>query len=396
MSMRSLPSPTGKHLVGRMSLDLKDENRIEAYSSPNSSSSSPGQINNRELVVWIWYPVSQPMSGSRAAKYLPDKWSGADFVYGVKLGTGNFECHSIENVPIDQSQSAYPVIIFSQAGFSVLSYSAILEEIASHGYIVVGINHTYDAPVTIFADGRVVPVSQTFMEGVNSQAGSIEESFRFRASVADYKAADIKFVVDQLEKINKISDFLAHRLDLTQLGVFGHSLGGNAALEFCRLDNRCKVAVNLDGANWNEVGKVGLKKPAMIIAAEHPEFSLPCDQAVIAKAFPSTEWCEKERQLMSQGWKVIIDSANPGYGLTIMGAKHINFADIQFAELSPDSPFQVVKGSGKPQRIWRITCDYLLAMFDTYLKYSTQSQLLLDGSEKPYLEVVLGKFVDIN
>jgi hypothetical protein len=127
------------------------------------------------------------------------------------------------------------------------------------------------------------------MEGVNSKAGSIEESFRFRASAADYKTADIKFVVDQLEKINIGSRSLAGRLDLTQLGVFEHSLGGNAALEFCRKDDRCKVAANLDGANWNAVGKVGLKKPAMIIAAEHPELLVPCDEMAMAKVFPSIE-----------------------------------------------------------------------------------------------------------
>ena len=109
-----------------------------------------------------------------------------------------------------------------------------------------------------------------FMEGVNSRAGSIQESFQFRSTVADYKTADITFVVDQLDKINEESSALAGRLDLTRLGVFGHSLGGNAALEFCRRDDLCKVAVNLDGANWNEVGKVGLKKPAMIIAARTP------------------------------------------------------------------------------------------------------------------------------
>jgi hypothetical protein len=100
--------------------------------------------------------------------------------------------------------------------------------------IVVGINHTYDAPVTVFSNRRVIPVSPKFMEGVNSRAGSIEESFRFRASAAHYKTVDIEFVVDQLEKINKGSSLLAGRLDLTRLGVFGHSLGGNAALEFCR------------------------------------------------------------------------------------------------------------------------------------------------------------------
>jgi Platelet-activating factor acetylhydrolase, isoform II len=377
-----LPHPTGKHKVARMSIQLIDENRLEAYSAERKD-------KKRELVVWIWYPAS-PISDSKPASYLPEKWSEADFVYGVKLGTTKFECHSFENAPVSAFQPVYPVLIFSQAGFSVLSYSSIIEEIASHGYVIVGINHTYDAPVTAFSDGRVIPASPQFMEGVNSRAGLIEESFQFRAAVADYKTADIKFVVDQLAEINKRSGVLAGRLDLTGLGVFGHSLGGNAALEFCRKDNRCKVAVNLDGANWNEVGKVGLKKPAMIIAAEHPEFSLPCDEMVIAKVFPSIEWCEEERLLVSQGWRIIIDHATPGYALTILGAKHLNFADIQFTDLPPDSPFQIVMGSANPELIWRITCDYLLAMFDTYLKRKAPSPLL-DGSEKPYQGVLLGR-----
>jgi hypothetical protein len=80
--------------------------------------------------------------------------------------------------------------------------------------------------------------------------------------------------------------------------------------------------------------------------------------------------------------------------LTILGAKHANFADIQFAYLPPNSPFQVVMGAAKPELIWRITCDYLLAMFDTYLKSKTPSSLL-DGSEKPYPQVVLGRFFKI-
>jgi dienelactone hydrolase len=384
MNGSSLPSPTGKYKVGRMSVQLTDPNRFEVYSTEK-------KVKRRELVVWIWYPAAL-VSDSKRAIYLPDKWSEADFVFGVKLGTAAFQCHSFENAAVAESQPAYPIIIFSQAGFSVLSYSAIIEEIASHGYVIVGINHTYDAPVTVFSDGRVISASPQFMEGVNSRSGSIEESFQFRAAVADYKTADIKFVADQLEKINKGSSVLTGQLDLTALGVFGHSLGGNAALEFCRTDKRCKVAVNLDGANWNDVGKVGLKKPAMIIAAEHPEFLLPCDEMVVAKFFPNIEWCEEERRLFSQGWQIILDQATSGYGLTILGAKHANFADIQFAELPTDSPFQVVVGAAKPELIWRITCDYLLAMFDAYLKSKIPSPLL-DGSEKPYPEVVLGRFL---
>ena len=112
MNRISLPSPIGKHKVGRMSIQLTDQNRLEAYSTEKKD-------KKRELVVWIWYPA-EPLTDSKRAIYLPDKWSEADFVYGVKLGTTKFECHSFENAPVATYQSNYPVIIFSKAGFSVL------------------------------------------------------------------------------------------------------------------------------------------------------------------------------------------------------------------------------------------------------------------------------------
>jgi hypothetical protein len=75
-----------------------------------------------------------------------------------------------------------------------------------------------------------------------------------------------------------------------------------------------------------------------------------------------------------------------------LGAKHLNFADIQSIDLTSDSPFQVVMGAAKPELIWRITCNYLLAMFVTYLKSKTPSPLL-EGSQKPYPEVMLGRYL---
>jgi hypothetical protein len=76
-----------------------------------------------------------------------------------------------------------------------------------------------------------------------------------------------------------------------------HSLGGSAALEWCQSDPRCKAAVNLDGAIWTEVGETGLTKPAMVIAAEHPEMLALPEDLVAAGAFPTVEWCVRERQL---------------------------------------------------------------------------------------------------
>jgi hypothetical protein len=305
-------------------------------------------------------------------------------VYGTGFGTDKFQCYSHADSGIDHLGSPYPVLIFSPAGFSPLSYAAIVEELASHGYIVLGINHTYDAPVSVFPDGRLVTVSPKFMEGVNSQAGHHNDAFHFRAQAADYKAQDMKFVADQMARLT--TPPLAGHLDLSRIGAFGHSLGGNAAFELCRTDGRCRAAANMDGANWNVVGKIGVPgKPAMIIAAEHAEYSMPCEALVAGKAFPSTEWCEAERSIVLNGWKKVMETAGPAYMVTIKGAKHVNFADMQFVSLPQDSLFRAVLGSVSPQGMSRLTRDYLLAFFNRHLA----------NIPAPVLDIAPGDYPDV-
>lgn len=135
----------------------------------------------------------------------------------------------------------------------------------------------------------------------------------------------MRFLASELEAMDAGTNFLSQYLDLTNIGAIGHSLGGNAALEFYRIDSRCRAAINLDGANWNEVGRVGLKgKPAIILAAEHPEYTMPCTTLVNFGAFPDVERCEAERAVLWEGWRIIRDTADPFHGITINGSKHVN------------------------------------------------------------------------
>ena len=98
------------------------------------------------------------------------------------------------------------------------------------------------------------------------QTGPYEERFRQRAAVCDYKSADLASVADQLERLRVDSAGpLAGRIDLSCLRAFGHSFGGNAALERCRNDRPCQAAANLDGALWTEVGRVGLERDRRMI-----------------------------------------------------------------------------------------------------------------------------------
>ena len=129
--------------------------------------------------------------------------------------------------------AAYPVLLLSPSGFPPLMLSAIAEELASHGFIVVGVNHTLRDdgdgvrrwPCRADEPGR-------HWWGTGAAGGLHTEIFRQRASVCEYKAADLASVADQLENLNTDpTERFTGRLDLARLGALGHSFGGNAALE---------------------------------------------------------------------------------------------------------------------------------------------------------------------
>jgi pimeloyl-ACP methyl ester carboxylesterase len=377
----SLPEPTGPHSVGRVSYDWVDRARTEIYAA--------NPEDRRELVVFVWYPA-KPQAAVELAAYMPPVWAPA--VEFLGLDVAGMRSHAIPDVAVASDNSAYPVLVLSPSGFPPLLLGAIAEELASHGFVVVGVNHTYETTVTAFADGRVVPTNPAATGGaLGPQTGSYEEVFQQRAAVCDYKAADLASVAGQLEQLNTDpTQLLAGRLDLSRVAAFGHSFGGNAALEWCRIDRRCVAAVNLDGALWSEVGRIGLDRPAMQVLAEHREFAVSSEDAVKAGAAPNVDWFEAEKAITFGGWRTVQHRAQPGYTVQVGGATHLSFMDVPFLPVSDASIIKPALAAAniEPQRMWRITCDLLLAFFAMHL--NSDSAPLLDGLADNYPELTVG------
>jgi dienelactone hydrolase len=376
-----LPEPTGQHAVGRLSYDWVDSTRTEIYAA--------NREDRRELAVFVWYPAKE--RGAELAPYLPQAWAPvADF---LGINVAGLRSHAVPDATVAADDSPYPVLLLSPSGFPPLLLSAIAEELASYGFMVVGVNHTYETAVTAFADGRVVPMNPAAIGGaLGPQTGSHDDVFRQRASVCEYKAADLASVADQLERLNSDpAERLAGRLDLGRFAALGHSFGGNAALEWCRTDQRCRAAVNLDGALWSDVGRVGLDRPALQVLAEHGEFAVAAEDAVKAGAAPTVDWFEAEKAITLGGWRTVQQRAQPGYTAQIGGATHLSFMDVPFLPVTDESIVRPALDATKikPQRMWRITCDLLLAFFARHLN-GAAAPLLLDGLADEYPELTIG------
>jgi predicted dienelactone hydrolase len=381
----TLPVPTGRYAVGRTTLELVDRDRREIYSADPS--------DRRELVLWTWYPAEADPD-AEPADYLPGAW--LTIAPALGLDVAGMPTHAVTDAPLADDDASYPVLLLAPSGFSPLLMSAIGEELASHGYVVVGVNPTYESPVTVFADGRVVPMNPAAVGGaLGPQTGSHEEAFRARAAVCDYKAADFASVSRYLARLHaglepRPGGRFTGRLDLSRLGALGHSFGGDAALEWCRTDPACRAAVNLDGALWTEVGRTGLDRPALQVLTDHSEFAVSSEQAVTNGMAPDPAWFEAEKAITFGGWRAVASHTTTAVTVQIAGSKHMSFMDVPFLTTTEQSPVKPMLAATTidPERMWRITNDFLLSFFAKHLDGVPAA--LLTGPSAAYPEVHFG------
>jgi predicted dienelactone hydrolase len=276
-----LPAPTGRHPIATTSWRVTDATRPETFAGPGVS---------REVEVHAWYPSTTQRAGA-VAPYLREGLSEVQTFASLVGGARNVwdrqadvRTHAIvDAAPLGGAR--VPLLIFSHGYGSLPSaHAALLEDLASHGYAVLSIVHPYESTAATLADGRVVSFvgengtpRQGYLDVVNEWDKEDETMAAVTSATGDpgdpgenvqrrllraYVSAipqttaalrrwtdDTRLVLDRLSALPKTSTAgrLAARLDLTRVGVFGHSMGGVTAGQFCVEDRRCRAGLNLDG-----------------------------------------------------------------------------------------------------------------------------------------------------
>jgi len=238
-SQLELPQPGGIYAIGRTIFRWVDPSRPEVLTE------DPNDV--REVVAMVWYPA-QAGTGVKA-EYFPYLSSVSEAliesgevgwwnVFGLRFVRSE---SSLDASPL-KAESPFPVVILSPGnGTNIEFYLSLAGEIASHGYMVVGLNHPYDVPAVRLSRGEIAPYDkdQWLLEAAAHQT-YIEERMKVRT-------ADILFAMDQLEEIADSNGAFAGVINLDSVAVAGHSLGGIAASEACKADARFKACINFDG-----------------------------------------------------------------------------------------------------------------------------------------------------
>lgn len=342
-----LPAPTGPYSVGRTSRYWIDESREEAFTDAAD--------DLRELIIRIWYPA-EPEAGAEPGAYAADLAGelGQDAIEAwlafiaqdpivpwFSEHIGGWVSHAFPDAAVSDGQATYPVLIFSPGLHSFPEqYTTQIEELASHGYIVVGINHPYTSGVTVFPDERIVATLNFRLTSI----AVIEQ-------ILTTQAEDIVFVLDSLETLNADDPegVFTGRLNLEQVGVFGHSLGGGAAIIAGARDARIQAILAEDGALLppGRFGQDQITAPLMSFTSADTGYG----------------------------------TAGPYYQATVDGFAHMSFADDPVWPLPPEVAF------ANGERVVAVVRAFTLAFFDKHLK--GEDVTLLDGASDDFPEVTV-------
>jgi len=257
--------PLGKFSIGYFDIQLVDNNRLEKNSNIDK---------NRELMVRFWYPADNVNLKAENNYDYDAMASEIEFFsnycsYKIpKLffwGLMSIKTYSIPNKKISKKRDPYPVIILSNAwGTMAQHYTWLAEELASQGFIVVGINHPYIASIVRFPDGRIIKS----LTGIKRKEGKIVYN-QWKKEQMETMVQDDKFLLNKLTELN--SDFscpLYKKMDLNSIGIIGHSFAGSLALLMCLNDERVKVGIALDSAVRNNNMLVPFNKPFLHLLSE--------------------------------------------------------------------------------------------------------------------------------
>lgn len=254
-----LPEPTGGHCVGKASFSLVDANRPEPFTADPQ--------DHRELGLKVWYPIAPKSSAPRA------DYAEAETFALVLSDTNDRIMRTNSRRDAAMALGAkYPVVLFSPGlGMVAEYYSGLLEEIASHGYVVVGINHPSISGVTVLPNGRAIPIDGGFLNNGGND------------DVAQIAVDDQRSVIDWLQTRDddRVHPLRFH-LDMSRIGTIGHSIGGSASLQSARVDSRIKAAINLDGSVYGTLTQPW-SKPIMLYSSSNK----PADDPSMRTVFDS-------------------------------------------------------------------------------------------------------------
>lgn len=307
------PETTGSHKVATAKYTWTDNGRVEEFSKSGE---------NRVLTVEFWYP---------------------------------------ENV-----DKTYPLVVFSHGafGFAGSNYSTFAE-LASNGYVVASIGHTYHAFYTMDTNGKLTTVDTGFINKaieISSvhDAKHEEEIYNITKEWMKLRTADENFVIDTIlgQCKNNTDDSLFSIINTEKIGLMGHSLGGASSAQIGRERDDIDAVIVLDGTMLGE--EVGFENNAVVL--NDTPYPIPLLNVYAEDHYTSS------RELVGDAYNNFYATKNAvcAYETVFKNTGHLNFTDLPL--FSPTLAKMLGVGAIDERYCIEVMNKVVLEFFNSYLK----------------------------
>lgn len=342
LPMFKLPKPSGPFPVGTRMLYLIDPTRKEMHPW-----ASPGK---REVVVQLWYPSA--VAKGRKAAYR--RWKECSLLSSYQ---SVLQTHSLQDSPV--APGRFPILIYNPGWHGFRNRSAcITQELASQGFIVVGISHPYNSSKVELSHGGIAVCDKSFDIGFSmNHYIPLQERLDMAELELGIQVDDCRFVLTELARLDQTpGNPLASHLLIDRVAAYGDSYGAAVSAELAKTDARVCSALALDGVLHGSVAKDGLDKPFMMI-----------DSAwILSVRGHDGDPLPQRSEETTRMWNSIAESKastlarHGGFRTVVQGTNHANFSDVGFM-----SPLRKLSETGPlPQkRTAQIITAYAVAFF---------------------------------
>ena len=385
-----LPAPSGDYPVGVRDFMLEDAARPGLLAA---AADEP-----RRLLVRVWYPAAS-VEGLQRRPYFTDAEAGTTATgLGMLAGAPFYftylkhvKTNSFEAAPLAGPADGLPVVFYSHGYTSFAGQNtALMEELASHGYIVYAIQHTYDASPTLFPDGRVAPMDPALIAEIQAQmAGEEDDGFaeaftagtyaerlqrqlanqarmvaegqRIATQSAGIWLEDRLFVHDALVagRVPETIRPIAAAGDLTRTGEMGMSFGGSTTGGLCMVDARCAAGVNLDGGDYHlQPWMANIPVPFLMFYSDYRRLYEMLGGKPGGEAHGFNDFSYERPELAGLRSDLV--------RLKVRDVAHLGISDFNLFMRNPVRAAMLGPIDG--ERIVRIQNDFVRGFFDTHLR----------------------------
>lgn len=349
--------PEGDFPVGTFQLYLIDESRAEVY--------SPEPGGPRRLMVQVWYPAENTIGLQRALWLEHAELLGPNIMNRLGMDDVGFPTFFFDHIALARgyaykeaperiSEGPYPVLFFSHGwGGLRTQNTSQMENLASHGYVVVAVDHTYGAAGTVFPDEEIAVLNRETLP-----FGLPDEEYQLAANMLVHQwAGDIAFLRNYFVELQSGGESLpedvdvdiSRILDTSRTGYLGHSTGGGAIATYCSTTGDCGAVLGMDPylePLSDENMENGADAPTLFLFSEG--------------------WAEPERGDDAADFLEKTQPEHDVFAAVITGSMHYDFTDL--ALFSPLATRFGLSGDIDSRRMLTIVNQYSVAFFDTNLK----------------------------